>query len=120
MANSLRMRHAACKLVQLGESAKIGSGLSRTFSKLFAFATFAITVWLQKLTFTRKFQAIFHVHRFFMLAMLELNRSHKPLYDSTLRHAMNWIDESSRKSMIELPNRSMLVSDRALDTIYCG
>lgn len=55
-----------------------------------------------------------------MLAMLELNTVHNTLYDSTLRHARNCIDEPKAKSMIELPNRSMLLSDRALDTIYCG
>jgi hypothetical protein len=119
-AKSLKMSRAMCKLVQLGGSVKIGSGSARTFSKLFASASFAVTVRPRKLTFARQFQGISHIHRFFMLAMLDLNRSHNPLYDSTLRNAMNWIDELSRKSMIELPNRSMLVSDRALDTIYCG
>lgn len=43
-----------------------------------------------------------------MLALLELNTVHNPLYDSKLRHARNCIDESRRTSKIELPNRSML------------
>ena len=55
-----------------------------------------------------------------MLAMLVLNTIHNALYESNLRHPRNCIDERNRTSMIELPNRSMLLSVWVSDTIYCG
>jgi hypothetical protein len=46
-----------------------------------------------------------------MLAMLEFNRSHNPLYDSKLRHTRNRIDEALDLSKIKLLNNTMWYPD---------
>ena len=46
-----------------------------------------------------------------MLAMLEFNNSHNPLYDSKLRHTRNRIDEPIDPSKIKLLNNTMWYPD---------
>ena len=87
---------------------KTGQRRDAKFFKTFARASCVQSDQREKLSFARLFSWFLRVNAPFMLATLELNTCYNHLYGSTLERTISCIDELSRESKIELPDRIML------------